>query len=347
MDVIALAQFGVTYAVATLGTATTDRHVQQLFRLVPEVVFCFDGDRAGREAAWRALENALPEVRDDREIRFLFLPDGEDPDSLVRARGRNAFEQALGRAMPLSRFFIQGLKESLGFGADATLHELEDSSRFSTEATRLLTAMPDIRLKRQLLDEVQRLGKVALPGTGPVTGAGRERFAGRHGSGWRPWKPGVAREESPGYIPNEAREFAIRKTPVRYAITLLLHDPGLAAQVENPEKMLTWELPGVELLLQLVEIIEDNPHIHSAGLLERFRGTGHEKILGNLMAWQPARADAALLQREFQDCLRQVKRKVHEKALDSLFYKEQTEGLSPQERHDLLSLLQEIHGPDG
>ncbi|MCB1637896.1 MAG: DNA primase, partial [Thiothrix sp.] len=348
MDVIALAQFGVTYAVATLGTATTDQHVKLLFRLVPEVVFCFDGDRAGREAAWRALENALPELRDDREIRFLFLPDGEDPDSLIRARGREAFEQALGRSMPLSRFFIQGLKESLGFEADSTLHELEDSNRFSAEATRLLKAMPDILLKRQLLDEVQRLGKVVLPGRAPIGGAvsGQVPFGTRnHANGWRSWRSGPAREENPGYIPNEAREFEIRKTPVRYAITLLLYDPGLAALVENPEKMLVWDLPGIDLLLQLVEIIEDNPHIHSAGLLERFRGTGHEKALGNLVAWQPAQADAALLQREFQDCLRQIKRKVHEKALDLLFYKEQTEGLTPQERHDLLSLLQEIHGP--
>ena len=84
MDVVALAQFDINYAVATLGTATTPEHLERIFRVVPEVIFCFDGDRAGRAAAWRALENTLPVLRDGREARFLFLPEGEDPDTLVR-----------------------------------------------------------------------------------------------------------------------------------------------------------------------------------------------------------------------------------------------------------------------
>ncbi|MGB1255734.1 MAG: DNA primase, partial [Thiolinea sp.] len=115
MDVIALAQFGVSYAVATLGTATTSHHIQQLFRLVPEVVFCFDGDRAGKEAAWRALENALPELSDEREVRFLFLPTGEDPDTQIRRVGKEVFEADLKKALPLSKFIIMGLKQELGY----------------------------------------------------------------------------------------------------------------------------------------------------------------------------------------------------------------------------------------
>ena len=109
MDVVALAQHGVEYAVATLGTATTPAHAQKLFRLTDTVVFCFDGDEAGRRAAWRALENTLPVLGDGKQARFLFLPDGEDPDDAVRARGREAFEALVDAAIPLSEFLLTEL----------------------------------------------------------------------------------------------------------------------------------------------------------------------------------------------------------------------------------------------
>jgi DNA primase len=109
MDVIALAQHGVEYAVATLGTATTPVHAQKLFRLTDTVVFCFDGDEAGRRAAWRALENALPELSDGKQPRFLFLPQGEDPDDAIRRRGREAFEALVDSAIPLSEFLVEEL----------------------------------------------------------------------------------------------------------------------------------------------------------------------------------------------------------------------------------------------
>ena len=109
MDVIALAQHGVEYAVATLGTATTPVHAQKLFRLTDTVVFCFDGDEAGRRAAWRALENALPELSDGKQPRFLFLPQGEDPDDAIRSRGRQAFETLIDSAIPLSEFLVEDL----------------------------------------------------------------------------------------------------------------------------------------------------------------------------------------------------------------------------------------------
>ena len=113
MDVVALAQYGLRYAVATLGTSTTEEHLKKLFRVAPEVVFCFDGDRAGRAAAWRALENALPEAQDGRQIRFLFLPDGEDPDTLVRKEGKDAFEKRIvGSALPLSAIPVRAASQT-------------------------------------------------------------------------------------------------------------------------------------------------------------------------------------------------------------------------------------------
>jgi hypothetical protein len=109
MDVVSLHQAGVTYAVATLGTATTPEHLQRIFRLVGEVVFCFDGDRAGRAAAWRALENAVGEVKQGRQVRFLFLPEAQDPDTMVQAEGADAFESRLASALPLSDYLIREL----------------------------------------------------------------------------------------------------------------------------------------------------------------------------------------------------------------------------------------------
>src|SRR5258707_3338716 len=113
MDVVALAQHGVEYAVATLGTATSATHIQKLLRQTDEVVFCFDGDAAGRKAAWHALEVSLPYLADNKTVRFLFLSPEHDPDSFVREQGSEAFEKKLGEARPLSEFFLDELKGRL------------------------------------------------------------------------------------------------------------------------------------------------------------------------------------------------------------------------------------------
>ncbi|HMT93491.1 DNA primase [uncultured Thiothrix sp.] len=338
VDVIALAQFGISYAVATLGTATTQQHINLLFRQVPEVIFCFDGDRAGKEAAWRALETALPELRDGREVRFLFLPSGEDPDTQIRKVGRAAFEDALTRALPLSKFFTLGLKEELGFKAESTLHVSEDSALFANEAKRLLDLMPDILLKQPLMQEIQRLSGLAL---------GQELSLTEEPKSFRQQNPKFkgkyAEHEPQGVRAKTAKDFEVRKTPVRYAITLLVHSPELATEIEHPEKLLDWGLPGLDLLVKLVATIEEFPQMHAAALLERFRDTPHEKTLLKLMLWQPQSSDEALLRREFQDCLRRMKVQATDKAVERLVAKDQTQGLSEQEKHDLFSLLNERH----
>ncbi|MFM2318022.1 MAG: hypothetical protein RLZZ215_643 [Pseudomonadota bacterium] len=337
MDVIALAQFGISYAVATLGTATTQQHMSLLFRQVAEVIFCFDGDRAGKEAAWRALETALPELRDGRDVRFLFLPAGEDPDTQVRKIGQAAFEAALAKALPLSKFFILGLKEELGFNAESTLHVSEDSALFANEAKRLLDLMPDILIKQPLMQEIQRLSGLAL-GTAELPNA---EAVTTLPTKFTKFKTAYLGSKPEGARAKTAKDFEVRKTPVRYAITLLVHSPELVAEIDNPEKLLEWELPGVELLVQLVAAIENSDGLPAAALLERFRGTAHEKTLLKLMLWQPQSTDETLLRREFQDCLQRMKAQATAKAIERLLAKEQTQGLSEQEKHDLFSLLQE------
>ena len=137
MDVIALAQHGINYAVATLGTATSEAHLDRLFRHVPEVIFCFDGDEAGRKAAFRGLEAALPVMQDGRQVRFLFLPEGEDPDSLVRAKGQGHLEHLFTQASPLEVFLFDQLEQ----GIDVTT--LDGRARFSKVAAPYLQQLPE------------------------------------------------------------------------------------------------------------------------------------------------------------------------------------------------------------
>ena len=154
MDVVALAQLGFPNAVATLGTACTAEHVQKLFRFAESVVFSFDGDAAGRRAAGRALEAALPHAIDTRTVRFLFLPPDHDPDSYVRKHGREAFERCVERAVPLSRQLIEAARE------DCDLAQAEGRARFLARAKPMWSALPEGALRRQLLGELARLGNL-------------------------------------------------------------------------------------------------------------------------------------------------------------------------------------------
>ena len=156
MDVVGLAQYGIHYAVATLGTATTDQHLERLFKIVPEIIFCFDGDNAGREAAMRALKTAMPVIEDGKEARFLFLPDGEDPDSLVRQEGEIAFSKRLATAQPLSEFFFKSYSEQ------ADLDSMDGRARFSTEVLPAINSMRPSLLQQMMLDRICELTNLSL-----------------------------------------------------------------------------------------------------------------------------------------------------------------------------------------
>ena len=148
MDVVALAQHGVDYAVAALGTATTEEQLQTLFRTVNEVVFCYDGDRAGRDAAWRAMDNALPLIRDGISLKFVFLPDGEDPDSLIREQGQAAFEAILDSAQPLSKFLFENLMTQVD------MNSLEGRAKLVESFQPYLNKLPESVLKESIINEL-------------------------------------------------------------------------------------------------------------------------------------------------------------------------------------------------
>ncbi len=247
MDVIALHQAGLPIAVATLGTATTPDHTEVLFRAAPDVVFCFDGDRAGRAAAWKALDAALPRLRDGRQAWFLFLPDGEDPDSLVRKEGKAGFEQRIADATPLSDYFFHELSH------DVDTSSLDGRARLAERARPLIARLPDGAFRDLMEQELEkRSGARALR------------------------RPVAAMQRAP-------QRAAAHRSLVRTAITLLLAQPGLTEQVDAPFAFLALEQPGVDLLAELLEQARARPGINPVMLVEHFAGRPEHPILQRLL----------------------------------------------------------------
>ncbi len=229
MDAVRLHQSGIPYAVATLGTATTPEHFRRIFRLVREVVFAFDGDRAGRAAAWRALQHALPEAREGREIRFLFLPEGHDPDSLVGEEGREAFERRLESTLPLSEYLVKELSEQ------TDLSHADGRARFAESVRPLIAKVPE-GVFRELLT-----ARVAA-----VVGLAAERLQEL----WAATNPPPARAPPAEPEKPRVRVSAGRGSLVRQAIARLVRFPAIAGAISAAERagLNTCEEPGIDLL---------------------------------------------------------------------------------------------------
>jgi DNA primase len=255
MDTVRLHQSGIDYAVATLGTATTADHFRRLFRLVPAVVFAFDGDRAGRAAAWRALQQALPEAREGREIRFLFLPQGHDPDTLVAAEGAAAFEARLTDAVPLSEYLVRELSEQ------SEMTHADGRARFA-EAARPLFAKVPAGVFRELL--LERLAQAV----GLSAARLEELWAGRAGSA-----PAAPTPAAPRRAPARgARGNAGRGSLVRQAILRLVHYPAIAAEISLTERagLDASSEAGVTLLRELIDNLKAHPAQIPAQVIERW-----------------------------------------------------------------------------
>ncbi|MCP1728460.1 DNA primase [Natronospira proteinivora] len=262
MDVIALAEAGIRWATATLGTAATPDHLNKAFRVTREVVCCFDGDDAGRRAAWRALENALPTLRSGREMRFLFLPEGEDPDTMVRQEGAEAFTRRVESAMTLSRFLRQGLSEGLDLGS------AEGRAGLVARARPLLSKVEDGVYRTLLSDELADAAGLdpvrwtaMLETSKPAPQAGTARGTSQAEAAPKPKGPRRTRAPSP----------KPRMTPVREAIALVLQHPRLAAHIPQTGEVAALDVKGAETLAALLEAGQNEPDITTATLLERWR----------------------------------------------------------------------------
>ena len=324
MDVVRLHQAGITYAVATLGTATTPEHLTRLFRVTNEIAFCFDGDRAGRAAAWRALENALGLVREGRQLRFLFLPEGEDPDSLVGKEGRQFFEARLEAALPLSQYLIRELEHRY----DTTT--LDGRAQLAEAARPLLARIPAGVYRELLISELGRV--VGMPPARLETLLATDAAAARTG-------PGAARE--PRARPDPSRSASGgRRNLVRQAIHLLVHFPGAADAVADPRSLTVVERPGVPLLIELLETFRDAGDATTGQLLERWRSRPDYPSLAKLAARECLVPDLAAARLELREAVgRLIREEAPATRLDALLEKGREAALSDEEKLELQALL--------
>jgi DNA primase len=329
MDVVRLHQAGVAWSVATLGTATTPEHLARAFRLVTEIVFAFDGDRAGRAAAWRALNNALPEARAGREMRFLFLPEGEDPDSLVGAEGAAAFEGRLVDALPLSEYLVAHLLQ------EADVRHADGKGRFVALAKPLVEKVPAGPYRELLLDRLaqaidvsaarfnQIVGELANPAppanSGPIVAAALRNPVQRGGT-----------------------RAAGRGPLLRQAVQCVLHFPAIANQVTGAvlEQLAGLEEPGMPILVELLTQLREQPATSTAQLLERWRDRAEYERLARLALEESIIPDARVAAGELLTAIgRLVVQGGAGQRLDALLDKARGGPLSEAEKQELQALM--------
>ncbi|HET7061116.1 MAG TPA: DNA primase [Nitrosospira sp.] len=323
MDVVALSQHGIEHVVATLGTAITSFHVQKLLRQTDEVIFCFDGDDAGRKAAWRALEDSLDQLVDGKNVRFLFLPQGEDPDSYVRKHGKNAFDELAAQSLPLSIFLFRELS------ARVDLKSSEGRARLVKDARPLLArvAAPGLALMlvKQLVEisgfsqrELEDLLKIRRTSFNPI----RERLP-------RP-KPA---------------------SPYRWLIQILLHDPGYIGKLDRelllPDPEYAEEIAA---LLALIEFIDAHPHVKEntaiPSCIAYFEESPHRLLLqkaeSETLAW-----DSDIdLEAEFDGAMARLGNMRRKRRMTSLQNKALS-ALTPEEKQELQLLAVSWQGQPG
>jgi DNA primase len=298
MDVVALAQLGFPNAVATLGTACTPEHVQKLFRFTESVVFSFDGDAAGRRAARKALDGALPYATDVRSIKFLFLPAEHDPDSFIREFGADAFARFVNEATPLSRFMIEAAREGCDLGT------AEGRAHMASNARPLWSALPEGALKRQLLGEIAGMVQLGGPELGELWASGAPRNQSSQPpptteddwNGWSqrgervedaPWAPGRPRARwsrpSAPRPPAGGRKLPTSRPDV--AARLILSNMGEWESLSHELHALLCDQPGEHGLL--FAWIDNQAHEHGvqpwAALREGLRGQPFEALAVRVM----------------------------------------------------------------
>nr|MBX2869099.1 DNA primase [Acidiferrobacterales bacterium] len=309
MDVVSLAQFGVENSVATLGTATTRTHLQRLFRLAPEIVFCFDGDRAGRDAAWKAMQVALPEMQDGRQLGFLFLPDGEDPDSIVRNEGGDAFKTRVNEAMSLDQFMFDTLL------AQVDMTRMDGKARLMSMAQPLVGQLPEGTLREMMRTKLSSLSGLSSEQMGPMPG--------------KITQPRSRKRTQP-------LEGAL--SPLALAIAMLLQNPALANQISEPQLIDQLTLRGAEHFRTMISQIQSSPDMNTARLLESFRESGVHEYLQKLASYNTA-IDEEVMTQHFNDTLHTIVAQQDEQRRLELLEKSRERGLNDQEELEFRELF--------
>ena len=310
MDVVALAQFGVNYAVASLGTSTTSEQIQLLFRSTEQVICCYDGDRAGRDAAWRALENALPYLEDGRQLKFIFLPDDEDPDSFIRQYGKQSFEEYIENAQSLSEFLFAHLTPQVDFSSK------EGKAKLAALAIPLIKQIPGdvlrLDLRNTLAKKLGILDPTQLESLLP-----------------NPAKP---------YNETTVPTMQFKRTPMRILIALLLQNPELVKFIPDLEPLKNLDEPGYDLLAELTALCREKIGISAGQLLEHWRDTPQQGTLEKLLAWNHLIEDDKI-EDTFRETLRYFYLQLVDKRIQWLIAKDRAEGLDLNEKQELSHLL--------
>jgi len=352
MDVVSLHQHGITQAVATLGTATTKEHAELLFRNSADVYFCFDGDKAGRSAAWRAVESVLPRMRDGRQGFFVFLPEGEDPDTIVRQEGAAGFEQRLATAMPLSEFFFQHQE------VDTNLTTADGRARLAERCRALIEGIPDGAFRDRMMEMLAE--RTALRWTlnagmpASVEAKSREILDDRlaamrsakapsdDGDDWRGSatdRDDADRYGAPTRVPDaRSSTGGPRRSVVRSAIALLVQQPALVQALEPPYLFGVLRQPGIPLLMDLIRTCRERPEISTGALLDAFADHADHGSLAKL-AMMEFPAPAEHWTQEFVDAAAQLNRQTAQQRVDELLAAQAERALSESEKSELRECL--------
>ena len=310
MDVVALAQFGVNYAVASLGTSTTSEQIQLLFRSTEQVICCYDGDRAGRDAAWRALENALPYMEDGRQLKFIFLPDDEDPDSFIRQYGKQGFEEYIEKAQSLSEFLFAHLTPKVDFSSK------ESKTKLAALGIPLIEKIPSKALRMELRHLFAK--KLAIVDPAQLESLLPEK---------------LQTDNTP-----ITQKIQFKRTPMRILIALLLQNPELVKFVPDLEPLKNLDEPGYDLLAELTALCREKVGISAGQLLEHWRDTKQQKTLEKLLAWNHLIEDDKI-EDTFRETLRYFYLQLVDKRIHWLIAKDRAEGLDLNEKKELSHLL--------
>ncbi|MBL4623289.1 MAG: toprim domain-containing protein, partial [Immundisolibacteraceae bacterium] len=347
LDVIALAQFGATYAVAALGTALTADHIRKLYRVTPKLVLCFDGDKAGRRAAERSLENLAPQMQEGRQADFLFLPDGDDPDTFIRREGLDGFESAVKSSEPLSKFLFEHLE------SDCDMTTLDGKARLAELAKPWIGKLPEGFFKQLMRQELNQRTGIELP---------EERTAPPNPSSSRqPFSDSVSNSSRSRTSTTEETAQQSATKPVssrllRKAFVLLLNQPELAQQISLEEltRLAGHDAPGISLLCMLIDHFNCSPNASIGLFLDQLDVAEEAATIARLIRQPVPPGDSDSWTEEFQTLLADITGVIHHqrgrlgdhnrRRLNELYGKFSASGLSDEEKIEMRQLQQQYQG---
>ncbi len=335
MDVVSLAQFDVLYSVATLGTATTIEHLQKLFRSCDEVVFCFDGDRAGKEAAWRAMNNALPAIKPGKQAKFMFLPDGEDPDTMIRQKGKQVFESEIDKAMTFSEFFFENLTQQVN------IETLDGRSKLIDLCKPYLEKIQEGAFQTLMIARLSELAEIDQISLLPLLGI---KLQGQN-------NPNVMNQVRKT-IPSRRINAPKAISPIKKAISYLIYEPTLATISGDPGRFSTLNDTNTLIFVQLLDLLQNDPHLSTARILANWQNSSqislqenaHYQLLSEIATEPLLISDESAIRSEFNDILQLLSRQCQQQRFEQLQDKQKRlsshkKSLDKKELSEYLQLL--------